>query len=208
MDAQGGGGNPNTPPEALKRLAGDEHEEVRAAVAGNSNAPIRLLRHLVKDENKYVREHAKWVMFAIAKRYCLNIRSQYPLTDADRNPMNVACDMNLTCEDLALWVAGTPPHETTVALPVYLLNREELLGAIVWLCREPLPSLEEAQSHDLYARSAAYRAAVAALYLPTMTWFDTQMHMSHLLRPIYLQRNLNGADNAAYPLHVGITRGI
>ncbi len=191
-------GNPNTPPEALHHLVKDKNGDVRAAVASNTNVLIQLLRHLIKDEDGTVIKHAKQQIFAIAKRYCLNVRSQHPLTDAARNPINITCDMNLTCEDLALWLIHTPSHEATVDLPAYLLNRKGLLGAIVRLCRVPLPSLEDAQRHSLYKRSAKYRAAVAAIYTPKMTWFDAQVYAPHLFRPICLSQGHNSPSKAAY----------
>ncbi len=172
-------GNPSTPSETLRRLAGDKRE-ARKMVADNPKAPIRLLRHMVGDGDRYARMHAKQQMLALLKQGCLKAQLQNLLTEEGWDYINLAC------EDLALWLIYYPPsHEATVDLPAHLLERKDVLGAIVWLCRVPQPSLEEAQSHGLYGASAKYRAAVAAVYGPQISWFDRQLCEPHLLPPVY-----------------------
>ncbi len=186
--------NPKAPTEILCCLAEDKDDKyVRVRVAGNPNAPIRLLRQLVEDEDDDVRIRAKQRMFAMVEQGCLKTQVQNLLElDEHRDYMN------LTCEDLALWLIGIPSREATVTLPAHLLDRKDLLGAIMWLCRGTMPSLEEAQSHNFYAGSTEYRAALAAVYVPSMTWFEAQMYASHLLRPIYPQQNRDSSDDTAH----------
>ncbi len=93
--------------------------------------------------------------------------------------------MNLAYKGLALRIIHFSSHTEMVTLPAGSLNRKDLLGAIVWLCRAPPPSLEEARSDDLYTCSEEYRAAVAAVYPPQVSWFDAQAHLFHLLCPIH-----------------------
>ncbi len=71
-------------------------------------------------------------------------------------------------------------------------------GALVWLCRVPSPSLEEAQSHAFYAKPAKYRDAVAASYAPQMTWFDAQTHARHLSPPPFIHNNTDTGRSTRY----------
>ena len=47
--------NPNTPASVLKKLAEEEGEDVRRAVATNPNSPVATLKKLARDEDEGVR---------------------------------------------------------------------------------------------------------------------------------------------------------
>ncbi len=179
--------NPKTPSDVLQRLAEDKEQDVRREVAHNPGAPIQALQRLANDKNSdVVKKGAKMRLLVLTEKCYLDMHTRSPFAEEMRD------DTSLASETLALWLACRSPHETAVALPAYLLSRKDLLGAIVRLCRVPPPSLEDAQRHLFYRHSAKYRAVVAAVYAPQMTWFDAQMYSSHLLRPIYPRLGQNG----------------